>query len=94
MAIGAWSAISGLGVGLGPVVGGAVVQGVSWHWIFWLNVPIGLTAIPLALRSLNESHGPAAPLDIRGLALAGVGLLGIVYGLVRGNQPAGRAPRC
>jgi EmrB/QacA subfamily drug resistance transporter len=86
LAIGAWSGISGLGVGLGPVVGGAVVEGISWHWIFWLNVPIGALTILLALRMLNESRGTAARLDIPGLTLAGLGLLGIVYGLVRGNQ--------
>jgi EmrB/QacA subfamily drug resistance transporter len=86
LAIGAWSGISGLGVGLGPVVGGAVVEGISWHWIFWLNVPIGALTILLALRTLNESRGTATRLDIPGLTLAGLGLLGIVYGLVRGNQ--------
>jgi EmrB/QacA subfamily drug resistance transporter len=92
LAIGAWSGISGLGVGLGPVVGGAVVQGISWHWIFWLNVPVGLVAIPLALRALGESRGPAAPLDVPGLALAALGLLGVVYGLVRGNQAGWTSP--
>jgi EmrB/QacA subfamily drug resistance transporter len=86
LAIGAWSGISGLGVALGPVVGGAVVEGISWHWIFWLNVPIGALTILLALRTLGERREPAARLDLPGLALAGLGLLGIVYGLVRGNQ--------
>jgi EmrB/QacA subfamily drug resistance transporter len=86
LAIGAWSGISGLGVALGPVVGGAVVEGISWHWIFWLNVPIGTLTILLALRTLRERRGPAAGLDIPGLALAGLGLVGVVYGLVRGNQ--------
>src|SRR5215467_10242846 len=64
LAIGAWSGISGLGVALGPVVGGAVVEGISWHWIFWLNVPIGLVVAPLAARRLTESFGPAKELDI------------------------------
>jgi EmrB/QacA subfamily drug resistance transporter len=86
LAIGAWSGISGLGVALGPVVGGAVVEGISWQWIFWLNVPIGALTILLTLRTLDEHRGPAAGLDIPGLALAGLGLLGVVYGLVRGNQ--------
>jgi EmrB/QacA subfamily drug resistance transporter len=86
LAIGAWSGISGLGVALGPLVGGAVVEGISWHWIFWLNVPIGLVLAPLAFRRLAESHGPAGKLDLPGLALGGLGLLGIVYGIVRGAE--------
>src|SRR3954463_2113284 len=85
LAIGAWSGISGLGVALGPVVGGAVVDGISWHWIFWLNVPTGLVLIPLAYRYLSESHGPASRLDLTGMALAGLGLLGVVFGIVRGQ---------
>jgi EmrB/QacA subfamily drug resistance transporter len=83
--IGAWSGIAGLAVALGPVVGGAVVSGISWHWIFWLNVPIGIILIPLALRRLDESRGPAAKLDLPGVALASAGLTGIVWALVRGN---------
>src|SRR5262249_21669293 len=71
---------------LGPLVGGAIVQGISWQWIFWLNVPIGLLLIPLAWRRLDESYGPASKLDLRGLALVSAGLLGIVLGLVRGNS--------
>ena len=58
LALGAWSGISGLGVALGPVVGGAVVDGISWHWIFWINVPIGLALVPLSRRFLSESFGP------------------------------------
>jgi EmrB/QacA subfamily drug resistance transporter len=83
--IGAWSGIAGLAVAFGPLVGGAVVSGISWHWIFWLNVPIGLALIPLALVRLEETHGPGGALDLRGLALASGGLFGIVLGLVRGN---------
>ncbi|HET6507360.1 MAG TPA: DHA2 family efflux MFS transporter permease subunit [Baekduia sp.] len=85
LALGAWSGISGLGVALGPVVGGAVVDGISWHWIFWLNVPIGLAVVPLSARLLTESRGPAKQLDLPGIGLAGVGLLGVVYGIVRGE---------
>ena len=84
--IGAWSGIAGLAVAFGPVVGGAVVSGISWHWIFWLNVPIGLALIPLALARLDETKGPATSLDLPGLALASGGLTGIVWGLVRGNS--------
>jgi len=85
LALGAWGGIGGLAVALGPLVGGAVVQGISWQWIFWLNVPIGLLLIPLAWRRLEESRGPSSKLDLRGLALVSAGLLGIVWGLVRGN---------
>ncbi len=92
LAIGAWSGISGLGVALGPLVGGAVVDGISWHWIFWLNVPTGLILAPLAYRRLAESHGPADRLDLGGLALGGLGLLGVVYGIVRGAELGWTSP--
>src|SRR6476660_5014947 len=85
LALGLWGGISGLGVAIGPLVGGAVVQGLSWQWIFWINVPIGLAVIPLAATRLRESHGPDRSLDIPGLALVSSGLFGIVWGLVRGN---------
>jgi EmrB/QacA subfamily drug resistance transporter len=83
LALGIWSGVSGLGVALGPVVGGAVVEGFSWQWIFWLNVPIGLALAPAAMSLLAESHGNASRLDVRGLALASTGLLGVVFGIVR-----------
>src|SRR3954470_9108734 len=86
LAIGAWSGISGLGVALGPLVGGAVVDGISWHWIFWINVPVGLAVIPFAARRLHESYGPARQIDLPGVALASAGLLGIVYGIIRGAE--------
>jgi len=85
-AIGIFSAITGVAVALGPLVGGAVVEGISWEWIFWVNVPIGLIAIPLVLTRMRESHGPDAGLDVRGLALITGGALALVWGLVRGNQ--------
>lgn len=84
-AIGIFSAITGLAVASGPLVGGAVIQGISWEWIFWVNVPIGLVAAPLVLVKLRESHGPDTALDVRGLALVTAGALGIVWGLVRSN---------
>src|SRR5438105_4683666 len=86
LALGAWGGISGLAIAFGPLVGGAVVDGISWHWIFWLNVPIGVVLIPLALTRLQETYGPSIRLDLRGLLLASAGLFGIVWGLVRGNQ--------
>jgi EmrB/QacA subfamily drug resistance transporter len=90
--IGAWSGIAGLAVAFGPLVGGAVVSGISWHWIFWLNVPIGVVLIPLALRRLDETHGPVSSLDLPGVALASGGLFGIVWGLVRGNSQGWASP--
>jgi EmrB/QacA subfamily drug resistance transporter len=92
LALGAWGGISGLGVALGPVVGGAVVQGLSWQWIFWLNVPIGLVTLPLAARALRESRGTATRLDLPGLALATAGMFGLVFGLVRGNAHGWTSP--
>jgi EmrB/QacA subfamily drug resistance transporter len=85
-AIGIFSAITGLAVASGPLVGGAIVEGISWQWIFWINVPIGLLAIPLVLTRMNESFGRDTGLDIPGLALVSGGALGFVWGMVRGNQ--------
>ena len=84
-AIGAFSAVTGISVALGPLVGGAVVQGLAWQWIFWLNVPIGLVSAPLVLARLPESYGPNTALDVPGLSLVTAGAFGIVWGLVRGN---------
>ena len=92
LALGFWGGISGLAVAFGPVVGGAVVDGISWHWIFWLNVPIGIVLIPLALSRLTETHGPGGRLDLPGLTLASAGLFGIVWGLVRGNSVGWGSP--
>ncbi|MGI8429950.1 MAG: DHA2 family efflux MFS transporter permease subunit [Solirubrobacteraceae bacterium] len=92
IAIGVWSGISGIAVALGPLVGGAVVQAASWHWIFWINVPIGSVLVPLAATRLAESHGPSKRLDLRGLALASTGLFGIVYGVVRSQSQGWSSP--
>ncbi|HEY2637862.1 MAG TPA: MFS transporter, partial [Solirubrobacteraceae bacterium] len=72
--------------------GGAVVDGISWHWIFWLNVPVGLALAPLAARQLTESFGPNRRLDLPGLGLAGAGLLGVTFGIVRGQALGWTSP--
>ena len=92
VALGAWGGIGGLAVASGPLVGGAVVEGISWQWIFWLNVPIGLVLIPLAYFRLKETYGPSTRLDLPGLALASTGLFGIVWGVVRGNAVGWSSP--
>ncbi|MFJ2930141.1 MFS transporter [Streptomyces massasporeus] len=84
MAYGIWGAVNGLAVASGPLVGGTLTEHISWQWIFWLNVPLGLALLPLARLRLAESHGTGAPLDVPGTLLASGGLFGIVYGLVRG----------
>lgn len=92
LAIGIWGGVAGLGVAAGPLVGGAVVEGWDWHAIFWINVPVGLIAIPLALLVLPNSRGTRAPLDVAGTLLAGLGVLGVVYGIVRGNDAGWDSP--
>lgn len=90
-ALGVWSGVAGLAVAAGPLVGGAVVEGLSWQWIFWLNVPIGLALLPIASR-LAESHGPDKVLDLPGLGLASAGLLGLVWGIINGQGHGWSSP--
>jgi EmrB/QacA subfamily drug resistance transporter len=87
-ALGVFAGVTGLAVPLGPLLGGAVVQGISWPWIFWLNVPTGLALIALVLARIGESHGPRGAVDAPGVLLVTGAALAIVWGLVRGN-PAG-----
>ncbi|PPF77863.1 MFS transporter [Subtercola sp. Z020] len=86
LAIGIWGGVSGLGVALGPLIGGAVIEGFDWQAIFWLNVPIGIISVPLALLALPNTFGARLRADILGLALVGLGVLGVVYGIIRGND--------
>ena len=90
-ALGVWSGVAGLAVASGPLVGGAVVEGLSWQWIFWLNVPIGLVLLPIASR-LQESYGPDKALDLAGLGLASAGLLSLTWGIINGHGHGWSSP--
>jgi EmrB/QacA subfamily drug resistance transporter len=85
-AIGIWGGVSGLGVALGPLIGGAIVQGWNWQAIFWINVPVGVIALPLLLLALPNSFGAKLRADVLGVVLVGVGVFAVVYGIVRGND--------
>ncbi len=85
-ALGIFFAVNGLAVAGGPLVGGAVTEGIDWEWIFWLNVPIAAALIPLALARIPESRGPDSRVDLPGLGLVSAGVLGVVWALVRGND--------
>jgi EmrB/QacA subfamily drug resistance transporter len=85
-AMGIYSSVTGLALACGPLLGGTVVQGISWRWIFWFNVPVAVALIPLALSRIRESFGPAAALDLPGLVLITGAAFGLVWGLVRGNS--------
>lgn len=82
-ALGTLGAVTGLAVLGGPVVGGAIAQGLDWTWIFWINVPIGLLMLPLALRHLDESRGSDTGMDLPGVALLAGAALGATWGLMR-----------
>ena len=86
VAIGIWGGVSGLGVALGPVVGGAVVEGVSWEAIFWINVPVALVAVPMMLMAVEESKGVWQRLDLPGTALLGSAVFLGIWGIVHGND--------
>jgi EmrB/QacA subfamily drug resistance transporter len=86
MIVGIYGGLAGLAVALGPIVGGAVIQGIDWHWIFWINVPIGAVALLLAMRLLPDSYGAQERLDPLGVTLVTGGVVAIVWALVRANQ--------
>ncbi|MDI2126909.1 DHA2 family efflux MFS transporter permease subunit [Yinghuangia seranimata] len=86
LALGLWGGVNGLAVALGPLVGGAIVDSGSWQWIFLLNVPIGLVLVPLTRLKVEESYGPNSRLDLVGTTLVSLGMLGVVFGLVRGQE--------
>jgi EmrB/QacA subfamily drug resistance transporter len=93
LALGAWGGIGGLAIAIGPVVGGAIAQGVNWHWIFWLNVPVGIVAAILAYFRLEETYGPEGRLDVPGLALVSAGLLALVWTTIHGNDVGWTSPQ-
>ncbi|GAA2970411.1 MULTISPECIES: MFS transporter [Streptomyces] len=91
-ALGIFSAITGLAVASGPLIGGSLTEHLSWQWIFWLNVPIGLILLPLARLRLAESYAPEARLDVPGTVLISAGLFGIVYALVSATGDGWTSP--
>lgn len=91
-ALGIFGAVTGIAVAAGPLVGGSLTEHISWEWIFWLNVPIGLVLLPLARTRLKESYAPNARLDIPGTLLISGGLFGIVYALVNANTEGWTSP--
>ncbi|MEO3974280.1 MFS transporter [Streptomyces sp. CAU 1734] len=91
-ALGVLGAVSGVAVAAGPLIGGSLTEHISWQWIFWLNVPIGLLLLPLARLRLDESRAPGARLDIRGTLLVSGGLLGIVHALINGHADGWASP--
>lgn len=84
--VGIWGGIGGLAVASGPLIGGAITQGLDWHWIFWVNAPIGVVAILLSLVRLHESRGPATTLNLFSATLIGVGAAAVVSGLIRAGD--------
>lgn len=86
MIVGVYGGLAGLAVALGPIVGGAITEGIDWHWIFWINVPIGVAALVLGLRLLPESHGAPERLDLVGVSLLTAGVVGLVWALTRAND--------
>jgi len=86
MIVGVYGGLAGLAVALGPIVGGAITEAIDWHWIFWINVPIGLAAVLLGLRLLPESRGAPERLDLVGVSLVTAGVVTLVWALTRAND--------
>src|SRR5689334_5006020 len=86
MIVGIYGGLAGLAVAMGPIVGGAVTQDIDWHWIFWINVPIGILAVVLGQRLLPESHGAPERLDLVGVGLVTAGVVALVWALSRANE--------
>ena len=86
MIVGVYGGLAGLAVALGPIVGGVITEVIDWHWIFWINVPIGLAAVLLSRRLLPESHGAPERLDLAGVSLVTAGVVALVWALTRAND--------
>jgi EmrB/QacA subfamily drug resistance transporter len=91
--IGIWGGIAGLGVAAGPLIGGAVTQGLNWHWIFWVNVPVGVAALIGSRLALPESHGPRSPLDVPALVFVAGAAVALIWALVEGTWDGWTSPR-
>jgi EmrB/QacA subfamily drug resistance transporter len=86
MIVGIYGGLAGLAVAMGPIVGGAITQGIDWHWIFWINVPIGVVAVILGVRLLPETHGAPERLDLVGVGLVTAGVIALVWALSRASD--------
>jgi EmrB/QacA subfamily drug resistance transporter len=93
LAIGLWSGINGLAVAIGPLVGGAVVEGLAWQWIFWVNLPVGALAVPIVLWAIGESRGEDRSLDVPGMLLATVAVTLAVWAIVEVHDAGWTSPR-
>ncbi|MFC9325011.1 MFS transporter [Kitasatospora sp. NPDC057015] len=93
LAVGVWGGVNGLGVAVGPLAGGLVTEGLDWHWIFWINVPVGLLALPFVRRAVRESRGPEGALDVTGIALITAAVVGAVWGIVGAADHGWTGPR-
>jgi MFS family permease len=85
-ALGLFSGVTGLAFIAGPVGGGAITQGIAWQWVFWINVPVALIVFALVMPRIEESRGPVATLNVRGLVLVTAAVFATVWGLERGKQ--------
>jgi MFS family permease len=92
MIVGVYGGLAGLAVAAGPLIGGGITEGIDWHWIFWINVPIGVVALALCLRLLPESYGAPERLDLTGAALVTGGVVALVWAPIRGGTGWLRGP--
>ena len=89
--VGIWGGVAGLGVAAGPLIGGVVTEGLDWHWIFWVNVPLGMAAAVAVLRVLPETYGPRTRLDPIGMVTASGAMGSLVWGVLRAPDAGWRS---